>query len=174
MQSTVNQVTLCDLACVCVVCALIIEVLLNVLVRKQELPPRYTRRFHQILVSQRKLHPSASLHVPRLVGSLKRTCLKQQPWVHSEKKAPCEHRCSWPSRASSLPFNRAAVDKFTSPRLTRGLTFQTWYWQENSRRREGWREARRKREMRKIAKRRKRSKTCICWQKKGKGKESII
>lgn len=33
-------------------------------------------------------------HVPRLGVSLKRTCLKQQPRVRSEKKAPYDHRCS--------------------------------------------------------------------------------
>lgn len=114
--------------------------ILNILVRQQELPPRYTWSLHQTLVEREEKAPLGPSLVPRLVVSLKRTCLKQQPRVHSEKKAPCERRCSWPSRASSLPFNRAAADKFTSPTLTRGLTFQTRYWQENSRRREGWRE----------------------------------
>ena len=114
--------------------------ILNILVRQQGLPPRYTWSLHQTLVEREEKAPLGPSLVPRLVVSLKRTCLKQQPRVHSEKKAPCERRCSWPSRASSLPFNRAAADKFTSPTLTRGLTFQTRYWQENSRRREGWRE----------------------------------
>lgn len=71
------------------------------------------------------------------------TLLRGRAWNNNHrssvrKKAPCEHRRPWPSWASSLPFNHAATDKFTSASLTHRLTFQTWCWQENSWGREGW------------------------------------
>lgn len=77
--------------------------------------------------------------------------------LHSEKQAPCGCRCSWTSRASSLPFNRSAADKFMNLGLTCRPTFQTRYWQENSRKKEerrkaGRSEMRKRPQMRKVGK----------------------
>lgn len=81
-------------------------------------------------------------NVPRLVVSLE--TMPETTTGSQWEKGPM-----WVPMLLTLPFNRAAADKFISPGLTHRLTFQTWHWQENSRRREGWREAGRKGEMRK-------------------------
>lgn len=85
-------------------------VAVNAVVKPQELPPCYTRlclRQRSTGVTEKAV-PLGPPCLPRLVMSLKRTCLKQQPWGQSEKKKKPRvgRRCSRPSWASSLPFNR--------------------------------------------------------------------
>lgn len=78
----------------------------------------------QTAVSQGKLLPLGLSHVPRLVDSPKRTCLKQQLWaLQREEGPPVSADAPDPPKQVSLPFNCPAADKFTSPRLTRGADF---------------------------------------------------
>lgn len=102
-------------------------VAVNAVVKPQELPPCYTRlclRQRSTGVTEKAV-PLGPPCLPRLVVSLKRTCLKQQPWGQSEKKKKSP---VWGADAPDPPEQVAslstapAADKFTSPRPTRGLT----------------------------------------------------